>query len=281
MRDGEVRTDAEEAAGERPRGGKARPGLILAATLALTGLGACIDSGNREDGVLESVSCMSCHNGSAADDYAGPGLENPHPFPGAEQLACTVCHGGNGQGEDKLTTATCRRRREIGDRENLERNDPPRLLQPPHADGHRQVSADYEVERTPRTRRSTTCSSSTPGDLRVVTQGSAAAASLPLSRTPRLRERQKPCSPPASGILLRRHCTPSASKTPSARATNCTRTPPPRLELPRRSRTPISIANKPVTGAVNERASSSPCSPSAAARRPAGHPVQQRRVQRG
>ncbi|MFQ6022385.1 MAG: hypothetical protein ACE5NW_06650 [Acidiferrobacterales bacterium] len=42
-------------------------------------------------------SCMSCHNGSSLNDYAGRGLENPHPFSGAANLKCTTCHGGDGQ----------------------------------------------------------------------------------------------------------------------------------------------------------------------------------------
>ena len=49
-------------------------------------------------------SCMTCHNGSQHDDYAGPGLENPHPFPGADNLACTTCHGGNPDGTDKASS---------------------------------------------------------------------------------------------------------------------------------------------------------------------------------
>lgn len=45
---------------------------------------------------------MTCHNGSGHDDYSGPGIENPHPFPGADNLTCTECHGGNPRGQDKL-----------------------------------------------------------------------------------------------------------------------------------------------------------------------------------
>jgi len=45
----------------------------------------------------EAESCMACHNGSKHDDYAGLGLENPHPFGGGATLKCTACHGGNGQ----------------------------------------------------------------------------------------------------------------------------------------------------------------------------------------
>ena len=47
---------------------------------------------------------MKCHNGSPNDDYKGPGLENPHPFAGADNLRCTVCHGGNPLGADRLAS---------------------------------------------------------------------------------------------------------------------------------------------------------------------------------
>jgi hypothetical protein len=46
-------------------------------------------------------SCMSCHNGSLKNDYAGGQLMNPHPFAGAQNIRCTVCHGGNGDGVNK------------------------------------------------------------------------------------------------------------------------------------------------------------------------------------
>ncbi len=66
---------------------------------------SCIDQAGREDSVATAESCMKCHNGSLHDDYAGPGLENPHPFPGdAEVLRCTQCHGGNAAGTDRLTS---------------------------------------------------------------------------------------------------------------------------------------------------------------------------------
>jgi hypothetical protein len=47
---------------------------------------------------------MLCHNGALAEDYSGPGIENPHPFPGAAQVACTTCHGGDGNGADELAS---------------------------------------------------------------------------------------------------------------------------------------------------------------------------------
>ena len=49
----------------------------------------------------DAESCMTCHNGSDRNDYAGTGLSNPHPFDGAQKIRCTVCHGGNGQASDK------------------------------------------------------------------------------------------------------------------------------------------------------------------------------------
>ena len=67
----------------------------------LLALAAC---GSNKDGrelVADAESCMRCHNGSLHDDYAGPGLENPHPFGTAANLSCTTCHGGNGAGVDK------------------------------------------------------------------------------------------------------------------------------------------------------------------------------------
>jgi hypothetical protein len=75
--------------------------LSAIALLAVGGtLLAVASCGGHTAGVQTqaSQSCMLCHNGSLANDYAGPGLENPHPFPGAEMLLCTDCHGGNGTG---------------------------------------------------------------------------------------------------------------------------------------------------------------------------------------
>ena len=71
--------------------------------LALALLAAC----SGETGSLQTQnaqSCMLCHNGSLGNDYSGPGIENPHPFPGASNLLCTDCHGGNGQGADQLAS---------------------------------------------------------------------------------------------------------------------------------------------------------------------------------
>ena len=61
-------------------------------------------SSNTDSLVSESQSCMQCHNGSNHDDYAGPGLENPHPIEGMDPLLCTDCHGGNPEGHDAASS---------------------------------------------------------------------------------------------------------------------------------------------------------------------------------
>jgi len=89
------------------------PILILLVPFA-----ACVDSDGRSLSADASVeSCMQCHNGSRHNNYEGPGMENPHPFEGADNLACTTCHGGRGEGEDRLSSHIPAPP-EIGDREN-------------------------------------------------------------------------------------------------------------------------------------------------------------------
>ena len=51
--------------------------------------------------LANAETCMSCHNGSDKNDYAKNGLANPHPFDGAQNIRCTVCHGGDGEGAGK------------------------------------------------------------------------------------------------------------------------------------------------------------------------------------
>ncbi|MFN3196992.1 MAG: hypothetical protein ACE366_01070 [Bradymonadia bacterium] len=54
---------------------------------------------------VENVeSCMECHNGSDSNDYAGNGINNPHPFPGASNVTCSQCHGGNPRGQGKINS---------------------------------------------------------------------------------------------------------------------------------------------------------------------------------
>ena len=79
---------------------------IAARALALmvAGLLAVACTGDSQNFQTSSVSsCMKCHNGSPLENYAGPGIENPHPF-GVTDMACTTCHGGNGAGKDKLAS---------------------------------------------------------------------------------------------------------------------------------------------------------------------------------
>jgi hypothetical protein len=90
--------------------GEELKGLVMVSNRAVLGgvllwavaLAGC-ESGGREQ-VATAQSCMTCHNGSQHDDYAGPGMENPHPFPGAANLQCTTCHGGNPNGADKVAS---------------------------------------------------------------------------------------------------------------------------------------------------------------------------------
>ncbi|MEL6714227.1 MAG: hypothetical protein AAFP86_10660, partial [Planctomycetota bacterium] len=80
----------------RLRSGAVRGLGLLALSAALgSALGGCSggDSGTLVLGTAET--CMTCHNGSPNHDYAGPGIENPHPFGDADNLTCTQCHGGN------------------------------------------------------------------------------------------------------------------------------------------------------------------------------------------
>ncbi len=61
----------------------------------------CEDPEAPERPLGEAESCMRCHNGSNADDYAGPGMSNPHPFGPATYIKCTTCHGGDGLGQGR------------------------------------------------------------------------------------------------------------------------------------------------------------------------------------
>jgi hypothetical protein len=75
--------------------------IVVGSFLVL--FGAC--SGETSSLTQQAVqSCMLCHNGSLQNNYSGPGIENPHPFPGADSILCTQCHGGNGNGADEMTS---------------------------------------------------------------------------------------------------------------------------------------------------------------------------------
>ncbi|HJL20546.1 MAG TPA: hypothetical protein RMH99_33120 [Sandaracinaceae bacterium LLY-WYZ-13_1] len=112
-------------------------------------------------------SCMSCHNGSEYNDYAGEGMSNPHPFPGEPNIACTTCHGGNGEGTGKLGSHVPPPP-EIGDDANL-------IADPVAYHNRRTLSGidqfpDYTVDGVTYTALEY-LQFINPGDLRVVTEG--------------------------------------------------------------------------------------------------------------
>lgn len=95
---------------------------LTVVAVCLVALVSCLDNSGRELASAAAQSCMTCHNGSQHNDYAGPGLENPHPFPGADNLTCTTCHGGNPNGADRAASHVPAPP-EIGDREQWEDDD--------------------------------------------------------------------------------------------------------------------------------------------------------------
>ena len=55
--------------------------FALTALISLFLLAGCGDSAGRQLAANSTVSsCMLCHNGAKDESYAGPGIENPHPF---------------------------------------------------------------------------------------------------------------------------------------------------------------------------------------------------------
>ena len=88
------------------------------------GLAACGGGSGGDTSSLsaqKAESCMQCHNASLKNNYSGPGIENPHPFPGADKLLCTTCHGGDPKG-DTPELAHVPPPPEIGDEANLTGN---------------------------------------------------------------------------------------------------------------------------------------------------------------
>jgi hypothetical protein len=111
-------------------------------------------------------SCMRCHNGSLHDDYAGSGLENPHPFAGAATLKCTECHGGDGEAE-AIDKAHVPPPPEIGDRKK--QKDDPRAYFNRLTLAGMDKFPDYVVDGVTYTSIDY-LQFVNPGDLRVVTQ---------------------------------------------------------------------------------------------------------------
>ncbi|MEM6993721.1 MAG: hypothetical protein AAF721_24620, partial [Myxococcota bacterium] len=92
----------------------------LAFVAVASGLTACSgDTGTLTPATVSS--CMQCHNGTLQHPYNGPGIENPHPFPGADDLECTVCHGGNPNGSG-VTDSHVPPPPQIGDRDFQDQN---------------------------------------------------------------------------------------------------------------------------------------------------------------
>ncbi|MGE3174252.1 MAG: hypothetical protein AB7O97_16610 [Planctomycetota bacterium] len=142
--------------------------LRTAAVATLLLLAGC-GEGDQRATVTTAQSCMKCHNGSLHDDYSGPGLENPHPFPGAENLTCTQCHGGNPAGVDKEQSHVPPPP-QIGDRERQRVNATAHFNRLTLAGIDKY--ADYTVDGVAWTAIDY-LQFVNPGDLRVVTQGRA------------------------------------------------------------------------------------------------------------
>lgn len=76
--------------------------VLLGVGAGFTFSGCSGETGSLQAQAVES--CMLCHNGALENDYSGPGVENPHPFAGADSIRCTTCHGGNPDGTDLATS---------------------------------------------------------------------------------------------------------------------------------------------------------------------------------
>ena len=154
--------------------------MLLLPTACTGGGGGSGDDAGSVASTAEAETCMVCHNGSQHDDYAGSGLENPHPFPGAATLQCTTCHGGNPRGTT-AETAHVPPPPEIGDEEFQERNATAyfnRLT----LTGIDKFD-DYVVDGQSPTRPIDYLQFVNPGDLRVVIQGRPLVRELPPRRT--------------------------------------------------------------------------------------------------
>ncbi len=105
---GMFRPDGASRASARGSSSKEGMGMLRGTPKSWILLAATFVAGcSGETGTLQSASvesCMQCHNGTLEGDYSGPGIENPHPFAGADQIRCTTCHGGNPNGTDALTS---------------------------------------------------------------------------------------------------------------------------------------------------------------------------------
>lgn len=83
----------------RSRGAALVALTLVGAVVMLASCGGGVGGDTAQLTAQTASSCMQCHNGAQAPDYSGPGLENPHPFPGATEIDCHTCHGGNPDGQ--------------------------------------------------------------------------------------------------------------------------------------------------------------------------------------
>ena len=122
-------------------------------------------------------SCMQCHNGAARNDYSGPGLSNPHPFPGADNISCTGCHGGNGQGAGRLGSHVPPPP-SIGDRANQANSDVAFFNRRTLAGVDKLEPPEYESRDQPGARHTNLdwLQFVNPGDLRVTSEGRGCGA---------------------------------------------------------------------------------------------------------
>ena len=122
-------------------------------------------------------SCMQCHNGAQRNDYSGPGLSNPHPFPGAENVTCTGCHGGNAEGVGRLGSHVPPPPT-IGDRVYQQNNEAAFFNRRTLAGIDKLEPADYESADQPGRRHTNLdwLQFVNPGDLRVTEAGRGCGA---------------------------------------------------------------------------------------------------------
>ena len=103
--------------------------LLLASLAPIALLGACGDADGRNTNVATAQSCMLCHNGSQHNDYAGPGMENPHPFTGVP-LAPLPLHS-NADRPDVVAPLTAGQRKPLDCRRSRGQNEQTRGQYPP------------------------------------------------------------------------------------------------------------------------------------------------------
>lgn len=124
---------------------------------------------------LAQSTCMGCHNGSLEMDYAGNGIENPHPFAPVAEMSCVFCHGGDNQATTR-DGAHIPAPPEFRDNQNEPSLSADRLIDDPEAYFNRLTLAgvdkfnDYEWEGQVYTAVDY-LQFINPGDMRVVNEG--------------------------------------------------------------------------------------------------------------